>query len=101
MRDMERRHESRLKATRLLSSLGALVLGTGIGLLLPDAAGGLGPVVLVVGALAHAWGMRETHRVERDAGLEPPAWSEALYRACWVALAALTVLLLARRAGLF
>ena len=88
---------SRLKFAELTSSLGAGVLGAGIGVLLATYLGGLGLPILGVGLLLHAWGMRDKHMIE--AGGAQPAWSVALYWICWLGLAAIAAYALARAFG--
>lgn len=85
---------SRLKLAELTSSLGAGVLGAGIGVLLATWLDGLALPILAVGLLLHAWGMRDKHALE--AGVVQPVWSSALYWACWLILAALALYAIAR-----
>jgi hypothetical protein len=99
MSNTTREMTGRLRRARLLSSFGALVLGVGLGSLLPEAERTLAPAILVAGLMAHAWGMFETHRLERATAVEVPAWAEVLYWACWAALAGLAVLIGARLTG--
>ncbi len=85
---------SRLKLAELTSSLGAGVLGAGIGVLLATWLDGLAVPILAVGLLLHAWGMRDKHTLE--AGASQPAWASALYWACWLLLGALALYAVAR-----
>lgn len=85
---------SRLKLAELTSSLGAGVLGAGVGLLLATWLGGLALPILAVGLTMHAWGMRDKHALE--AGLAQPRWSAALYWACWLILGGLGLYAIAR-----
>jgi hypothetical protein len=85
---------SRLELAELTLSLGAGVLGAGIGVLLTTWLDGLGLPILAVGLLLHAWGMRDKHALE--AGAPQPAWSTALYWACWLILGALALYAIAR-----
>jgi hypothetical protein len=89
-----------LKRAALLSSLGALVLGVGLGLILPEDVRTLAVPMLVVGILAHGWGMLETHRLDRASEVAPPRWAAVLYWGCWLALLALGVLIAVRLSGL-
>lgn len=89
---------ARLKFAELTSSLGAGVLGAGIGVLLAAYLGGLGVPILVLGLVLHAWGMRDKNVIE--AGGVQPRWSIALYWACWLALAGVAVYALGRMVGL-
>jgi len=63
---------------QLSSSLGAGVLGVGIGDLLAARLGGLGDAILLVGLVHHTWGMTDKHALERRAGEVRPACSTAL-----------------------
>jgi hypothetical protein len=81
----------RLKRAELLSGVGAVVLGMGLGLffsrfLLPYAT-----PLLLVGLLTHAWGMFDKHRLESASAGVRLWWAEILYWLCWGALLALTV----------
>lgn len=76
-----------LKAAELASSLGAGVLGAGLALLAPDALGRYGLPILLAGILVHGTGMTLKHRLE-SAARAPLWWEKALFRACWIALAA-------------
>lgn len=85
---------SRLKLAEVNSTLGAGVLGGGIGILLARWLDGFAVPVLAIGLLMHAWGMRGKHGLE--AGRPQPAWATALYWACWSILGALALYALAR-----
>ena len=91
------RQAQRIKLAELTSSVGAGVLGAGIGVLLAPFAGGLAIPVLVLGLVLHGWGMRSKHSLE--AGTPQPWWSTALYWICWVALGGLIVYVAARVVG--
>ena len=85
---------SRLKLAEVTSSVGAGVLGGGIGILLAPWLGGLALPVLAIGLVMHAWGMRDKHTLET--GARQPAWATALYWACWLILGALALYAIAR-----
>jgi hypothetical protein len=85
--------KSRLKAAELLSSTGALVLGVGLGAALAGYIGRAALPVLVVGVVSHGWGMLQKHRLESGDDYRPASWEAALYWGCWVALAALLLLI--------
>jgi hypothetical protein len=87
---------ARRKAAELLSTTGALVLGVGIGLLLPAAGAPFAWVAVILGILSHGWGMYEKNRIEALAGEEPRWWHRVLYWGCWAALAALVIYLVAQ-----
>lgn len=76
---------SRASLANLTSTVGAGVLGAGIGVVAADLLRGAGVALLVVGAIMHGWGMADRHRLDRDA--PRPLWSAALYWLCWAALA--------------
>ena len=76
---------SRASLANLTSTLGAGVLGVGIGVVATDFLRGTGVALLVMGAIMHGWGMADRHRLEREA--PRPPWSAALYLLCWGALA--------------
>jgi hypothetical protein len=48
-------------------------------------------VVLLFGAVLHAWGMADKHRLEAKAGAPTVWWSTLLYWVCWVLVGALVV----------
>jgi len=79
----------RFRLAELTSAIGAGVLGVGIGVLLPSQVRGLGILIVVVGAVLHAWGITDRHRLESEMGRSPVWWSTALYWTCWLLLAAL------------
>ena len=82
---------SRAKVSELMSGIGALVLGVGIGSYLPLFGRSAALVVIVLGTVLHAVGMWEVHRLE--AGTRLPRWTTGVYIMCWVLLAAGAVLL--------
>lgn len=79
---------SRLQLARLTSTLGTGVAGVGLGVMLARWLNDSGLVILLVGALVHAWGMFDGMRLERQADLPRPSWSVGLYWLCWALLAA-------------
>jgi len=87
------RVDRRLRVAELTSSLGAGVLGLGIGVLAASSLGGLGWPILAAGLLLHAWGMTDKHRIETTQGAPRVWWSTLLYWICWgflIVLAAFT-----------
>ena len=78
---------ARLRLAELTSSVGALVLGIGLGALLGGALTGLGLPLLVTGALVHSWGMFDKHRLEQRAGAPDAGWHTVTYWGCWLLLA--------------
>lgn len=85
---------SRLKLAELTSSIGAGVLGVGIGILIASLARGMAAPAIVLGLGLHLWGMLDKHRAER--GAPQPGWSVATYWLCWIALAGLIGFLVLR-----
>ena len=79
------------KAAELLAGVGAVVLGMGLGLLFRESLGPFAVPILVVGGVAHAWGMLVKHRLERQKPDGRVWWAEASYWACWAALFALAI----------
>jgi hypothetical protein len=91
------RSDQRLRVAELTSSLGAGVLGVGIGVLAASSLGGLGWPILFAGLLLHAWGMTDKHRIEAKQGAPRVWWSTLLYWICWAFLAALVAYVIWRR----
>lgn len=82
---------ARRKAAELLSTTGALVLGVGIGLLVPAVGTVVAWLAIALGVLSHGWGMYERHRLDLQGGTVLPWWASLLYWLCWIGLAALAV----------
>jgi hypothetical protein len=82
---------SRAKVAELMSGVGALVAGIGIGSYLPLFGRSAAGVVIVLGAILHTAGMWEVRRLEEGTLL--PRWTTGVYVVCWVLLAAGAVLL--------
>lgn len=76
------------KGAELASGLGAIVLGAGFALVLPEWLRAFAVPLLVGGVLVHGVGMTLKYRLEKRDG--PPLWWErALFWLCWACLAAL------------
>ncbi len=82
---------SRLKRAELLSGVGAVVLGMGIGLLFSRFLSPYTTPLILIGLLTHAWGMFDKHRFESTAAGVRLWWAEVLYWICWGALFVLAV----------
>lgn len=74
------RHEA---AFGLLSTVGASIIGLGIGVLLSAALTSIVWFLLAFGAIAHAVGMVGTRRVKSSVNYEPAPWERAAYWLCW------------------
>ncbi|WP_454656220.1 hypothetical protein [Bosea beijingensis] len=87
---------SRLKRSELAASFGAGLVGGGLGLLAASYVADLALPMLLAGTLMHAWGMYDKHTLERDLARPEAPWMKALYWLCWLVLAGLAVLIIAR-----
>jgi hypothetical protein len=86
--DMKSGPGGHVKAAELASGLGAIVLGAGAALMLPEWLRTYALPLLAGGALVHGVGMTLKYRLESRDG--PPLWWErALFWLCWTGLAAL------------
>ena len=65
-------NSGRVKGAELLSGVGAVVLGAGLGLLFSNLLKPFTVPLLIVGLLTHAWGMFDKHRLEDPIVLLPP-----------------------------
>ena len=83
------------KAADLASGLGAIVLGAGLALLVPDVLRGFAIPILAAGILVHGVGMSLKHRLEA-VERSPLWWEQALFWSCWLCLAVLATWLLVR-----
>ena len=81
----------RLRLAELTSSLGAGVLGVGIGVLAATYLARVALPLLIVGLVLHAWGMTDKHWIEARTGVTDVWWSTALYWICWVLLGGLVI----------
>ena len=81
-----RLQHARLKQAHLLSSVGALVLGVGIGVMAAPALGPLAIPIFLLGCISHGWGMIMTYRIEELGQQAQSTWETYLYWGCWVAL---------------
>jgi hypothetical protein len=86
-----------IKRAELLSSVGAGVLGAGLALLFAEALSRYALAILLIGLVAHAFGMFQKHRLEGQAEGVRVWWAEVSYWLCWLALAALVLIILVGR----
>jgi hypothetical protein len=77
-----------IKSAELVSGLGAIVLGVGIGLLVPMPLRIHALPLLAAGVLVHGAGMSLKYRLEARQG-EALWWETALFWLCWAILAVL------------
>ena len=85
---------TRLKVAELTSGVGALVLGVGLGALFSRWFAPAAGVIVLAGAITHAFGMWDKHRLEGQAHAATEPWVTALYWACWLLLAGVIAFLL-------
>ena len=78
------------RGAELASGLGAIVLGAGLALTLPEWLRAHATPLLVGGVLVHGVGMTLKYRLDSRQGV-PLWWEKALFWLCWVCLAGLGV----------
>tara|TARA_B100001105_G_C22399454_1_gene448593 strand:- start:4453 stop:4731 length:279 start_codon:yes stop_codon:yes gene_type:complete len=78
------------KSAELASGLGAVVLGAGMALVLPQWLRAYGLPLLVGGALVHGVGMTLKFRLESRES-SPLWWERFLFWGCWLLLAGLGI----------
>lgn len=79
-----------LKAAELASGLGAIVLGAGLALVLPEWLRAYAAPLLVAGVVVHGIGMTLKYRFERQGGAAL-WWEQALFWLCWLCLGGLGI----------
>jgi len=87
----ERTASSRTKFAELMSAVGALVLGIGIGALFAPMIRPVAIGTTLTGLALHSFGMWDKHRLEAQTGPDSPVWIQATYWICWIMLAILAV----------
>jgi hypothetical protein len=85
-----------LKNSELISGVGALVLGAGLGLLAPMLMRRYAVLVVVVGIALHGAGMTLKYHLERRQNGAGVWWERLLFWTCWLGLAVLAVWLTVR-----
>lgn len=94
---MKPQQESRIKRAELLSSVGAGVLGAGLALLFVNALEPYKLIILILGLIAHAFGMLRKHQLENQESMARDGWADAAYWGCWLALAGLVLMIVLGR----
>jgi hypothetical protein len=72
-----------------------LVLGVGLGALVPEWFASSALVILLVGVALHAFGMWDKHRIEASTQEKAVRWVAVAYWMCWLLLAGLALFLAA------
>lgn len=91
MRLRDTSFDSRLKLAELTSSIGAGVLGLGLGVHFGDHLKSFSFAIIVIGIFSHAVGMFDKHKLESHANSVTPFWTKFLYWICWASMAGLIV----------
>jgi hypothetical protein len=82
---------TKYKLSDLASTLGVLVLGTGIGAYFSQQLEPFALHLIIAGLVTHSVGMAIKHRIERTihtAGEKIPGWVDIVYWACWLLIIA-------------
>lgn len=79
-----------IKGAELASGLGAIALGAGLALVLPDWLRSFAVPLLFGGLVVHGAGMTLKHRWESRRGSQR-AWERGLFWLCWACLAGLAL----------
>ena len=87
-----------IKGAELASGLGAVVLGAGLALVLPQWLRDYALPLLVGGVVVHGAGMTLKYRLEARGG-SPVWWERFLFWVCWAGLAGLGLWIAAAFAG--
>ena len=82
---------AQLKHAEFLSTVGALVLGVGIGVIAASTLSTVAFPLLLVGIVSHGWGMLQKHRLQTLGEGVAAWWDTALYWVCWLAMGTLLV----------
>jgi hypothetical protein len=90
---------SRERFAELTSSLGAGILGAGLGILFAPYLPGLSLPLLFLGGSMHAFGMWDMRRMERSgAQASRPLWALLPYWICWLVLIGIGIYILMGKA---
>lgn len=82
------RRRAHTKGAELASGLGAIILGAGLALVLPDWLRTYALPLLVTGVFVHGAGMTLKYRLDGH-GHPPSWWERALFWLCWACIAVL------------
>ena len=88
MTAIEMKMIDRLHMAEMTSSVGALVLGIGVGAFIASSLRDVAVGVFFVGLALHAWGMWDKHHVEARLAAPEPVWAKTLFWLCWIMLVA-------------
>lgn len=89
--------ENRAKLAELMSTVGALALGIGLGALFQARLTRVAVPIALAGTVVHAIGMWDRHRLDVSPRTRPARWILTLYWLCWLLLAGAVVTLLVER----
>jgi len=87
---------TRLKRADLLATIGAVVLGAGLALLIQRWLESVAATLLVAGLIAHGWGRYAKRRLEIESRLPRTPLVDSVYWLCWAACGGLTTYIVVR-----
>ncbi len=96
---------TKTKVAEIASTLGAGILGFGMGALLGDYIQQYSFWIILIGLIMHGWGMYKTHQNKKESGHENSisqiklsefSWINLLYWLCWVIIVGLAIYVLVK-----